>query len=364
MNKKKKIVFTGFLFGFGGAEKSMLMVANGLARLGNEVTIISLEGNNIVYDLEERVNIFFLPTFKGNKIKKIFNRFKKLKRILKQLQPDVVISFWLQPAIIAEIISRFNGYKTVYSERGDPSSKEYKGIYYFVRKCLFNCIDGFVFQTEGAKNYFSKSIQNKSVVINNPVFINYKDYPRPETRNKEIVNVGRLHEQKNQALLIRSFSQISDFFPEYILKIYGEGDLKPSLENLIEELNLKEKVLLEGTINKLFKDISASSLFVLTSDYEGMPNALMEAMALGIPSISTDCKPGGARELINHNVNGFIIKTGAENQLAQSMKYLLDHPIEAEKLGKEAQKICDIYDPDKILLLWENYILRIIQKGY
>src|SRR5699024_245151 len=218
---------------------------------------------------------------------------------------------------------------------------------------FFRFIDGFVFQTEGAKSYFSKTIQNKGIVINNPVFIKYNDFNLPDKRRKVIVNVGRLHTQKNQTLLINAFKNISNYFPEYKLEIYGEGPLEYKLENQIKALDLTDKVTLKGTTNDLFAEIVDASLFVLSSDYEGMPNALMEAMALGLPCISTNCRPGGASELINDGKNGKITPIGSTEHLSHAMIDVLKHPLDAEKMGKKAKEICNTHSKENTFVFWD-----------
>jgi GalNAc-alpha-(1->4)-GalNAc-alpha-(1->3)-diNAcBac-PP-undecaprenol alpha-1,4-N-acetyl-D-galactosaminyltransferase len=362
MINKKNIVFIGFLSAYGGAEKSMVMIANELANLGNEVTIISLKDNNVVYEIGDNIKYLYIQDKKANRIKNLFSRFLDLKKTLVEIKPDLVISFWLQPAILSTILSKFIGFKTIYSERGDPTDKEYNGLLGIVRSICFKFVDGFVFQTEGAKNCFQKSVQKKGTIINNPVYIKYNDFEIPQLRRNVIVNVGRFHEQKNQKLLINAFAKVSDIFPEYKLEIYGDGDLKGNLNDQIKKLNLNNKVVLKGTTDNLFEEIVDANLFVLSSDYEGMPNALMEAMALGIPCISTDCKPGGARELIEHSVNGLISKRLSEKDLFESIKYMLENPTEAEIMGIKAKDICNTHSVKSIIKMWEEYIKRVIER--
>lgn len=363
MNKAKKITFVGFFLGYGGAEKSMIMVANGLINRGHDVTIVSLKENNIAYEINQKIKYIFIPDHNGIKLKSLVNRFWDLKTALMEIKPDIVISFWLQPAIFASLISKKMRFKTIYSERTDPSAKQFKGWRGWLRSIFFKSVDGFVFQTEGAKKCFSKSIQTRSTVINNPVYISYDEYPLPSERRKVIVNVGRLHEQKNQKLLINSFARISDLFPDYILEIYGDGSLKEALKKQIKELDLYNRVYLKGTTNELITQIIDASLFVLSSDYEGMPNALMEAMALGIPCITTDCKPGGARELIDQGENGIIVIRDSVDELASSMKYMIEHPKEAEVIGLKAKEICKTHSLNRIIMMWEKYITRVLERS-
>lgn len=359
MKEQNKIVFVGFLRGFGGAEKSMIKTANGLAQLGNEVTIISLRDNNVAYEIDKKVKCVFIPDRAGSKVSKKLNRFLDLKEKLCEIKPDLVISFWVQPAIFAAILSKFIGFKNIYSERGDPTDKEYSGMLGLLRSIFFKFIDGFVFQTEGAKKCFPQSMQNKGTVINNPVYIKYDDFSIPKERRKVIVNVGRLHNQKNQKLLINAFANITNLFPEYTLEIYGDGQLKDELYKEIKALKLENKVILKGATKNLFNEIVDVSLFVLSSDYEGMPNALMEAMALGIPSISTDCNPGGAREIIDNGKNGIIVKRNSVEELASAMKHMIENKEEAEEMGRLSKDICNTHSVDTIIRLWGEYVEKI-----
>lgn len=356
----KKIVFVGSLSGFGGAQKSLIMIANGLAGLGLDITIVSFNSDRIVYDIFDSIKVIPIADNEKLKIGRIITRFWNLKKKLKKIKPDLVISFWVQPAIFIAVLSKFIRFKTIYSERGDPSDKEYNGLLGFLRNIFFMFIDGFVFQTKGAKKYFSNSIQNRSVVINNSVPLKYNDFPIPAERKKIIVNVGRLHEQKNQELLINSFAEISEKFPEYKLEIYGEGELKNRLDGYIKNLNLEKKVYLKGATKNLFDEIVGSSLFVLSSDYEGMPNALMEAMALGIPCISTDCSPGGAKELITTGENGIITPRNSVAELAEAMKYMLENKNESERMGRNSKKICNTHSEDVILNYWKEYVIEVL----
>lgn len=359
MNKPKEIVLIGYFPGFGGAEKSMIMVANSLARMGNHVTIISLKDNNVVYDMDKRIKYIFIGDRGMYKFDKQFNRFIKLKEVLFGIKPNIIISFWLQPAIFAAIISKLYGYKNIYSERGDPGDKEYNGLIGIVRKIIFPLIDGFIFQSTGAKRYFCENIQRKSIIIPNPVYINFNDYEIPNVRKKIIINVGRLHNQKNQKLLIEAFSYIEKEFPEYQMHIYGEGELKFQLQELISRLELSEKVYLMGTTKDISKKIVESSLFVLSSDYEGMPNALLEAMALGVPCISADCPPGGPSDLISHGKNGLLFPTKNTQELANCIRRILSDEGFGEQLAINAKQICYTHSADKILSQWNYGILRI-----
>ena len=227
-------------------------------------------------------------------------------------------------------------------------------------RILFKKASGFIFQTEDAKKFFSKKIQDRSVVIPNPINEDFIVKPFDGRRVKEIVTVGRLVEQKNHKLLIDSFSEVSRKHSDYILKIYGEGILREKLEKQIKDLNLSNKVLLMGESSNIKECIYKSSLFVLSSDYEGMPNALMEAMALGLPCISTDCPIGGPRYLIKNKENGVLVKVSNKEELTKAMNNLIENEDLSCKLGNKANKICEELNPQKINQTWRDYILKVL----
>lgn len=357
-----KITLLGHMHGYGGAEKSLVILGNQLAQRGHEITLLSFSSNNCVYKLDDNIQYIYIPDCGNNKLQIIKNRFSSLKKTLQNLETDLVISFWFQLSILALFISNSLSFKVIYSERGDPSDKEYSGLNGIIRSIFFPMIDGFVFQTEGAKKYFSKLIQKKSIVIHNAIQFEEKVTSTSLNKKKHIISAGRFHPQKNFSLLVNAFSKIASEFPDYKLCIYGDGELRDQLEDQIEHLGLSTQVILPGNTNDLCYKMMESEIFVLSSDYEGMPNVLMEAMALGLPCVSTDCKPGGARELIENGVNGIIVDVNDADLLSLKIKYLLENKEEANLMGKRAKKIIDNHTYDVIYDSWNSYILKLIKE--
>ena len=199
-------------------------------------------------------------------------------------------------------------------------------------------------------------------MIPNPVFIKRETFPEILVRRKVIVNVGRLDFQKNQELFIRAFSKIHEKYPEYSAEIYGEGILEEELKELASILKLTEYIHFMGTTTKLHERILDAAFFVLTSDFEGLPNALIEAMALGIPCISTDCKPGGARELIHTGEDGVVVPVNDVEQLSEAMLNYIENPDWAESLGRRAAINIQRYAPLRIYDSWEKYMSELIKR--
>lgn len=362
IHRKKRIVFSILNFGFGGAERVLVNLANEAVKNNYEVKVLTYYDSPILYSLDSEVTVKSCACTRKNRLIAFIQAINRTRKFIKAEKPDCLISFLTLTSIIHLVSTRLMHVPLIIAERNDPGHIPKQAIYRFLRLLLYRLSDGFVFQTNGAKSFFSTNIQNKSIVIHNPVDLKYSDYPIPYKREKIIVNIGRLFRQKNQKLLINAFSNISNEFPDYLLHIYGEGDLKNELIILINDLGLNDRVFLMGTTNDLLNEIANASLFVLSSDYEGMPNALIEALALGIPSISSDCPPGGPSEIINHEVNGLLFPVGDINNLIDCMRQILSEPDIAEKLGKIAKNICITHSVENIFSEWNSYIIEICTK--
>ena len=277
-----RIACVAYLHGAGGAERQIIMLANNLARQGENVSLIVMVDFKSKFPIYKDVNVIDLTYCEKEKGNKIVNRFRALRKVYREISPQVTIHYWLQSAYLSTMMSSKLAGKIIYSERGDPSDSEYSGLLGVVRSLAFRRIQGFVFQSKGAEDYFSDSIKKRAIVIPNPISVPEGEYITPcKNRSKKIVNIGRLHPQKNQTLLIEAFSRMSASFSEYSLEIFGDGDLKEELTDKIKKLNLSNRVFLKGTTMNIYDEMYDASLFVLSSDFEGMPNALMEAMALG-----------------------------------------------------------------------------------
>nr|WP_239576133.1 glycosyltransferase [Enterococcus lemanii] len=181
---------------------------------------------------------------------------------------------------------------------------------------------------------------------------------RKKSVNK-IVSIGRLVEQKNHALLIKAFAKVIDLFPNTELHIYGNGPLKLELENLARKLNVYEKVFINNAIPDVLSKVSDAKLFVLSSNYEGMPNVLIEMMAIGIPVIATDCPIGGPREIIEDGINGLLVPVNDTTELSKKIIQIIDDKEFAKELTKESIKVREKLNVKRICYQWESFIDRI-----
>ncbi len=181
-------------------------------------------------------------------------------------------------------------------------------------------------------------------------------------RRKEIVAIGRLEKQKNFHLLIDAFALFQKAHSDYVLTIYGQGSLKEELERYAKHNLLFNTYAFPGEKANVLELISNAAMFVLSSDYEGMPNVLIEAMALGLPVIATDCPVGGPRELITNGINGLLVPVGDKKVLFESMCALADDIFYAEKLGNNALKVRGKLEINKIANQWLDYLKNVCRK--
>lgn len=355
-----KIMFCIGSMAQGGAERVIANLSNKLSQK-NEVSVVSTVVGKPFYTLKNKVKYYTLDNDnkKENIIKRTVKRIKNLRKIIKEEKPDIAVAFLPEPTFRLMIAKSFLNIKTIISVRNDPKVLYNTFLKKMIVKIFYSSADGFVFQTEDAKKWFSNRIQSKSKIIPNPINENFICKPFMGVRDKSIVCVARLVKQKNHKMLINAFNKVIIKHSEYSLKLYGEGPCKESLINQVKELNLESKVIFMGEVSNIKDEIYRSGIFVLPSDYEGMPNALMEAMALGIPCVATDCPCGGPRFLIENGKNGLLFDIGDENGLIDSLNLLIENEELSKNIGLHANEICYKLAPSKINIEWENYILEV-----
>lgn len=356
-----KLMFYINTISCGGAERVMVNLSNQFIRKGHDVIFVTTYQTDQEYKLDNRMERKVLLERNGyNFIEKNLNCTWQLRKIIKMECPDVLISFMAEPNFRAVCSSLGLKTKNLISVRNDPDREYPNVLFKFCAKFLYRFADCVVFQTKDAQNWFSKPIQKKSCIIMNQV--NDKFFQAlPAEVHKDIVTVGRLVEQKNHEMLIRAFARIADKTDDNLI-IYGDGDRKEALVKLVGELQLTDRVFFPGVISDVSGTVRSAKIFVLSSIYEGMPNALIEAMVLGLPCISTDCPCGGPRELFDGQKNGFLVPIGDENALAKKMLYLIENESVRAELGNCAKETAQQFSPEVVFECWEAVIARLAEK--
>lgn len=353
---KSIVIVTRSMFA-GGAERVIAQLANYFVEQHIQCTLITIDNEKILYDLHPEIKIIPIGNKANKKVIDKFKRYKLVRKIVRKLNPSVVLSMPEDIGIYV-IFALLGLHIPVYvSERNNPWVMPDVKVTRILRKVMYPFAKGIIFQTEMAKSYFPGSIQKKGIVLGNPVDASRIPVPYDGERERIIVGAGRLDAQKNFQLLISAFADFVKEQPNYKLYIYGEGRQRAELENLIKNFGISEKVQLPGRKSNLLELMNSAAMFVLSSDFEGLPNVLIEAMCMGMPVISTDCPSGGPKELIHDNVNGLLIPVGDREGLVASMRKL-SNPMIANAMGAEALKIRSVLMSSQIFSNWENYLFR------
>ena len=344
----------------GGAERVVVNLANYLSQT-NDVTIVVFRKGTVQYDVNDKVKTIELDKVdtENHKIIRNIKRIIKLNSVLKKEKYDVTLSFLPKPSYMMLFLKLFRKNKVIVSVRNDPRIEYKSFISRALMKWLYPRADGFVFQTEDARNYFSEEIKEKSVVIANSLNKDFIVDSFSKKRTNAIVTVGRLAKQKNHKLLIDAFEKFNKEVSNCKLIIYGDGSDRSNLQEYINSKNLQNKVFLAGQISDVKKKIYDARMFVLSSDYEGMPNALMEALAMGIPCISTNCPCGGPKMLITNNFNGFLVSVNDSDLLCKSMLRLYNNQELQNKFSQNSIARMKKYNPNIINKKWLDYFKKI-----
>lgn len=358
-----KVAFFIGSLGGGGAERVTCELSNFLVKKGHKVRIIVNSEVDAGYDLESTVDIIPLlrKEERRNFVLNQIRRSSRLHSILKTDDVDCYVSMSTEGLFFLRYFSKHFKAPLILAERANPGSYPVK----IKKKISKICkrVSGYVFQTEGAKQWYDAFLNDyQFAIIPNAVNDSIIQYnTEPVRREKKIVAVGRLIKSKNFELLINAFYKVHNMFPAYKLIIYGEGPERSALNDKVKQLNLDESVMLPGFKNPIAPEIRNAQIFALTSDCEGMPNALIEAMSLGIACVATDCPCGGPRTLIDNSVNGFLFPVGDEGMLVDLLTYLIKNDKIRENVAAQAKTIKEKLSAENIYLQWEQFIQTFVR---
>lgn len=345
--EQKKIIFVVPDMAGGGTEKVISLLADEYVREGIEVGILLFAGNDVAYPLDERVEVYSAGDPSGGNALVRLKRIKNMRDYFRQNRNAYIFSFstigtgFIVLSILEEFL--FGKRKMLVSERTDPQTcdhKPYRDFFYRFSKVL-------VCQTQDAVECFPKYLNKKAVVVANPM-----DPKLPQVytgeRSKRIVTVGRLQPVKNQKMLLDAYADFEKEHSDYTLHLYGKGDLEEELKQQAKKLGLEDKIVFHGFCNNVAEETKDAGMFVLCSNYEGISNSLVEALALGIPTVATDCPIGGCRSYITDHVNGLLIPVGDKDALVGAMKELAEHEMLMDSISKEAAKVREQFSVEKI----------------
>lgn len=349
----KKIAVISHGLSGGGAERVSAIVANYFAENNYDVLFVAAYSSEREYYLDERIKYIYIETKSNNGIIGMLERSFGIKKQVKNFKADIAFSFITNELIPLEL----SGIPVIPSLRIDPKSTERNFIRKNIRLFVYHHAKNVIFQTEQARDYFDESIRKKGIVIGNPIKENLP-YWQEEGHKKVFITACRITKQKNIPMLIDSFIEFHKDYPDYKLELYGDGEpesYKEELEQYCVNKNADSFISFMGHSSQIHSVMSTCEAFFLTSDFEGLSNSMLEAMAIGVPCVCTNCPPGGA-ELYMKDGAGILIDVGDGKALTKAMYTIAESQQLREKLSKKEKFVRQILQKDTICRQWETLI--------
>lgn len=351
---KAKIFFVCSSLNSGGAERVLSILSRPLADRYSNVEYIMWKDQPVFYNIDNRIKLVNIEKECGSR--NLRKRMLWFRKYVNKSNPNLILSFSAPFNMLTIASLLFTNHRIIACERVDPRSFRWGRHFEIARNLLYRKAFGILAQTQMSKEYFKGNLFRKTQVIYNPITMSLNDVGSALNTKKSntIVTAGRLVSQKRHDLLIKSFSKFKTTHPDYQLIIYGEGTEKEKLISLTKKLGLFKDVSFPGNAKDLWEKIKSAKMFVMSSDFEGMSNSMIESMCLGIPTIST--RVSGATDLIQNNHNGILIDTGDDEALYQSLCKVADNEGFASKLGQNGTKLYNKLSVDVISKEWLDYI--------
>lgn len=352
----------------GGAERVVSRLANYWAAQGHDVSIVTVESSHSdFYDLHHKVKRIGLGLHAGGRLWakpfRMIRRVRALRNTFAQGSPDVILSFLTTINIMTVVACVFMRVPLILSERTNPRFQKIPLVTRVMRRILYPLAEKVVFVSRGVANQFSWLPKENCSVIYNPIDVqsvpvSFEGLPFPQNRSFFLA-IGRLELVKGYDLLLKAYAKIAESFPEWDLLILGDGEERSALSHQAQELGISDRVFMPGRIKNTRAAIRSCGGFVLSSRYEGFPNALVEAMAEGVPVVSFDCQYGPS-EIITHMVSGVLVPQSDIDGLANAMAFLACDEKVRSRIGEEGKRGVQKLAIGNIARAWEALIVSMI----
>lgn len=353
-----------------GVERTITDKINYMAERGHEVTLVTYEQGEhpYVYDISSQVkcvdlNCRYFTLYKYSlprRIKEQWIMKRRFKKVLRQLvmdqRPDVLVTTTYEGIFMNAIMSLRHQVRIIIESHtafthdmvGGSLLKRVRNHFYLqtLKKCHL-----LVALTRGDAACWQKHITNV-VSVPNPVSFYCEEIDLQSREPGRIIAVGRYHSQKRFDRLIDAFSRIASKYPQWHIDIFGEGPDKDVLQSQIDTLDLQDRIRLMPSTKNIQAEYLRSEMFVFSSDYEGFGLVLIEAMACGVPPVSTDC-PFGPSEIIEDGKSGLLCKMEIQD-LSEKMEWMIVHDEERRKIAKNAHDAVARYRKDNVMKAWET----------
>ena len=354
--------------GCGGAERRLADLVNLLIRRGHRVHLRVLQGGSSFFDVDDRVDLEFWERERQiavTSVGRFSSRVRWLRDNMVVVRPDVVLSFIDVANTTTLMATRSLSLPVVVAERVHPPAHRIPLHFAILRRFLYPGATRIVLQTEAAARWARTWLPDERIVlIPNPVVAPVEG-PADRGRGllppggRWLVAMGRLERQKGFDVLISAFRAVAHDHPDWRLVILGEGPERPALAKETIRLGLESRVLLPGTTDTPEDVLRECDVFVLSSRYEGFPNALCEAMACGLPVVSTDC-PAGPREIIRDGLDGILVPPNNSAALAQALSKVMSDRGFRRQLAARATEVVRRFDANRIFDAWETLLREVV----
>lgn len=349
----------------GGAERVLANITAGLAAKGHEIQLITFDqpGGTSVYPLHEKIERLYIPIGDSSKKSTLYEtllRMHALRRCFYFNKPDIIVAFMHSMFVPVALSSIGVNIPVIGSEHIVPDHYASRRIEFFLLLLASFFMPKITVLSDKVKVLYPKFLQKKMVAMPNPIFAPCASSKNlAEKKRKIILNVGRLDEQKDQKILIEAFALLAPHYPDWDLKIVGEGELRSELVNLVGAKKLQDRVFLPGIASDIASEYEAADIFAMSSRYESFGLATAEAMSFGIPAIGfADCP--GTNEIITDGYNGVLVKgTNRAQIFADGLKMLMDAPEQRSRLGANARQSVEQYNLDNIIEKWEKLLNEV-----
>lgn len=359
----KKYMFVVTSLSKGGAERVVSILASELVKQGREVVVMTYFKTTQDYAIDSRVKLLCLSGGTEDEYENIgkLQRLAWMRRTIREEKPDFILPFLNHVCVQTWLACMGLKKKIAYTVRNFPGKGRTVSHVDQIHRYLMEHATVALAQNEDQRSCYAEKAWPRIHVLPNPVLPSYFDIQHAgRNARKCIVAVGRLENQKNYSLLLSAVAVLACKRQDFQLEIYGDGSQKEALQALIAQEGLSDVVQLMGRIPDTCVAYEKADLYILSSDFEGMPNALMEAMASGLMCISTDC-PTGPRDLINNHENGLLIPVGDKDALVEAMTFCLEHEEVCIQYATRAREtVATRYRPEIIV----HELIDILENTY
>lgn len=360
-----RVVLAISSLGAGGAERVMTLLAGGLVEHGHEVWLVTLATTAAdFFSVDSRVRRLGLGLISNSPgrlhgLWANFRRLHALRRVVTSVEPGVVVSFMTSMNVLMILACFRLPVRVIVSERVDPAAHGESRVWTGLRSMLYQRANAVVVQTERIAEWFRGRLSDgaRVVVIPNPVVRGSDVQVRALQPEPFLLAAGRLAHQKGFDLLIRAFAAASAQTRELRLVIAGDGPDSQYLRDLTRDLGLGDRVLFPGQVRDLSRLMKVAVAFILPSRYEGFPNALLEALAAGMPCVATDC-PGATREILADGAYGLLVPTEDVRALAAAMDLIVADGELRRRYTQTATSAVERYRLDRVLSQWLRLLAR------